>query len=119
MTAMTEELRKKQGGFKLSRNPPNPNDPIVYLGEYLPPDGSFFFTSKPIFTFLMTFSRNWNTRCFMPFDVIFQHAKNEAWCAQEDDFRTFLADFVSCLPQIGFAQSAGTRQASKMQAKAL
>ena len=37
-----------------------------------------------------------------PFDVILAKGKNEGWRAQGDDFRTFLADFVSCLPQVGF-----------------
>jgi hypothetical protein len=29
-----------------------------------------------------------------PFDLIFQRMKKEEWCAQGDDFRTFLAEFV-------------------------
>jgi hypothetical protein len=33
-----------------------------------------------------------------PFDLIFAQGKNEGWRAQGDDFRTFLADLVSCLP---------------------
>jgi len=32
-----------------------------------------------------------------PFDLIFQKVKTEEWCAQGDDFRTFLAEFVPSL----------------------
>jgi len=35
-----------------------------------------------------------------PFDLIFEKVKTEEWCAQGDDFRTFLGDFVACLPHI-------------------
>jgi len=35
-----------------------------------------------------------------PFDLTFLRAKNEEWRAQGDDFRTFLGEFVSALPQV-------------------
>ena len=38
-----------------------------------------------------------------PFDLIFQRVKTEEWCAQGDDFRTFLGEFVSSLPQCSLA----------------
>ncbi|MGC1620204.1 MAG: hypothetical protein WA765_17065, partial [Candidatus Acidiferrum sp.] len=34
-----------------------------------------------------------------PFDLIFQHAKNEEWRAQGDDLRTFLGGFVAGMLQ--------------------
>ena len=34
-----------------------------------------------------------------PFDLTFLRAKNEEWRAQGDDFRTFLNEFVSSIPQ--------------------
>jgi len=36
-----------------------------------------------------------------PFDLIFLKAKTEEWRARGDDFRTFLSEFVSILPQTG------------------
>jgi hypothetical protein len=34
-----------------------------------------------------------------PFDLIFERVKTKEWRAQGDDFRTFLSELVSALPQ--------------------
>jgi hypothetical protein len=41
---MAEELRTEQRGFKVWRNPPGPEEPIRYLGEFFPPEGQPFLT---------------------------------------------------------------------------
>jgi hypothetical protein len=37
-----------------------------------------------------------------PFDLIFKKVKTEEWCAQGDDLRTFLGEFVSSLQQFDY-----------------
>jgi hypothetical protein len=41
-----------------------------------------------------------------PFDLIFQSTKTEGWLAQVDDFRTFLGELVSSLPNIESGHAA-------------
>jgi hypothetical protein len=38
-----------------------------------------------------------------PFDMIFQRAKNEEWCAPGDDFRTLLRDSAASFPHTEFS----------------
>jgi len=38
-----------------------------------------------------------------PFDLIFTTGKNEGWCAQGDNFRTFLNGVTGSLAEIGFS----------------
>ena len=45
---MTEELKSCNPGFKIWRNPSTVDEPVTYLGEYFPPDGSFYFTDKDL-----------------------------------------------------------------------
>jgi hypothetical protein len=41
---MAEELRQGSTGYKIWRNPTVPGESPVYLGEFYPPEGQFFFT---------------------------------------------------------------------------
>lgn len=45
---MAEELKNSLGQYKIWKNPANHKEPIVYLGEFLPPNGQFYFTGKDL-----------------------------------------------------------------------
>ena len=45
---MAEELKTKQRGFKVWRNPTEPGESIRFLGEFFPPDGQFFMTGTDL-----------------------------------------------------------------------
>jgi hypothetical protein len=47
-------------------------------------------------------SRRISESSVTPKNVPFECKGRRKWCAQGDDLRTFLCDFVACLPQVEF-----------------
>lgn len=40
---MTEKLREAVGGYKIWKNPSGRREPVIYLGQYSPPNGQYLF----------------------------------------------------------------------------
>lgn len=45
---MAEELRTEQKGFKVWKTPQVMREPLVYLGEFYPPEGQSSLTAKDL-----------------------------------------------------------------------
>jgi len=45
---MGEELRDLRKGWKIWKNPASVQDGPVYLGEFYPPEGRFYFTGRDL-----------------------------------------------------------------------
>ena len=45
---MSEGISEAQSGYKIWKNPAGSGEPVSFLGEYLPPNGRYFFTAKDL-----------------------------------------------------------------------